>query len=332
MKHCLLSILVCLSFLPLSQAQEAAWAQKIFNGVTTHDFGTCARGAQLKYRLKMKNIYAVPLQITNIRSSCGCLSFEPNTKNLKPQEEGYIDILMDGRRFVGPKSVTLYVTVGPQYISTAAVTFTANARGDVVLNPGEINFGVVASGSQVTQTIDVEYAGSLDWQIVEVVKSKNAPFEVQPRELYRNKPRIFQGGKVGYQLAVTLKADAPAGAFTQKILLKTNDPASPVLTVNVEGNIQASLTANPSEIAFRNLKVGQKESQRIVVRGTQPFEIKEVKGSGNGIRTNFVPRRAAVHFVDIELTPTATGEFARQLEFVTDQGTSTAISIRAEVK
>jgi hypothetical protein len=310
-------------------AQEAAWAQKILFGVTSHDFGTCPRGAQLKHRLRMKNIYAVPLQITDIRSSCGCLSFQASTKTLQPQEEGYIDLTMDARRFTGPKTLNLYVTVGPQYISTATVVIMANARTDVVFNPGEINFGIVPAGSTPTQTIDVEYAGSQDWYILEVVKSKSAPITVVPQEMYRNKPRVFQTGKVGYQLAVTLNPDAPPGPFHQKILLKTNDPASPVLTVNVEGHVQAALTASPGIVNFATVRVHQKTTQRVIVRGLQPFVITAVKGTGQGIQVDYPPQRAAIHYVNVHCDPEQAGALNRELQFITDTGNAVSVTVQA---
>src|SRR5580765_1698389 len=132
--------LVVLSALPtLAQAPAGAWADKIFANKTTFDFGTVAAGAQLKHSFPIKNIYAVPLTFTEIRPSCGCLTATPSKKTLQPQEEGSLDIVMDGRRFTGPKNITIYVSVGPEYISTATLHETAVARGDVVINPGEIN-------------------------------------------------------------------------------------------------------------------------------------------------------------------------------------------------
>ena len=53
---------------------------------------------------------------------------------------------MDARRFTGPKTVTIHVTVGPEYTSTATLQVSANSRSDVVFNPGEVNFGVVPHG------------------------------------------------------------------------------------------------------------------------------------------------------------------------------------------
>src|SRR5437763_440961 len=106
---------------------------------------------------------------------------------------------MDGRRFRGPKSVAIWVTVGPLYVSTVPLRVTAVARNDVVCNPGEVGFGFVAPGQTPSATVDVEYAGPLAWQVSEIVVPKGAPFAATVKELYR------RPGEVGYQVKVTLK-------------------------------------------------------------------------------------------------------------------------------
>src|SRR5262249_8563783 len=74
-----------------ASAQNAAWADKIFKGTPSHAFGSVPRGAQLHHRFPIPNIYAVPLQITNARSTCGCLTATPSKTSLSPQEVAYLD-------------------------------------------------------------------------------------------------------------------------------------------------------------------------------------------------------------------------------------------------
>jgi hypothetical protein len=323
---------------PPAASPAGPWAQKIFFGVTSHDFGTVPRGAQLKYRFKVQNIYAVPLEITNLRASCGCLTPTPSTRLLKPKEEGYIDIVMDGRRFTGFKTVNLYVTVGPQFISTATLVVTANARSDVVFNPGQVDFGLVSQGQTATQTIDVEYAGVLDWRILEVVKSAEAPFTVTARELYREAPRsrilgATTNGKVGYQIAVTLKPNVPAGPFRQELILKTNDVQTPVLTVAVEGNVQGSLSVSPSVVSLGRVKAGTTTTQRIAIRGSRPFRILQIDGTGDGLTAELPAQAAASHFVTLQCRPELPGEWHRQLTIRTDLDDGTAtVTVDATVQ
>src|SRR5205807_1084475 len=153
---------------------------------------------------------------------------------------------MDGRQFNGAKSVKVYVTVGPEYVSTATLTVTANARQDVVFNPGEIEFGNVARGQAPNKYIDVEYVGGLDWHVTEIVKSAAAPFDLKVEPL----PQLInQPARRGYRIQATVKADAPTGQFKQEVVLKTTDPSTPVLTFNVSGSVQATLTVSPSPLA-----------------------------------------------------------------------------------
>jgi hypothetical protein len=316
-----------------ASAQSGAWADKLFGGSTTHDFGTVARGAQLVHTFTIYNIYSVPLEITNIRATCGCVIPTPSTKVLRPQEKAQLHIAMDGRRFTGPKAVTVYVTVGPEYVSTASLHITANARQDVVLNPGQFNFGVVRQGQTPTQTLDVEYAGSFDWRITEVVRNPAAPYDVVVEQLYRQPPQGRQAGRVGYRLAVTLKPDAPAGPLNHELVLKTNEPGGgQYITVVVEGNIQATLTVAPSVVNLGKMKVGTEVTQKVQVRGQRPFHILKVDGVGDGLTAVLPAGAAQNHVLVLRCQPGKAGELRRQLVIHTNLDQNATVSVNVEGK
>ena len=109
-------------------ADEDEWAAKLFPKGLSHDFGKVERDANHKYSFPMKNIYKVPVEITNLRSSCGCLTCKASKKKLQPGEAASLDVVLDARRFSGPKNMTIYMTVGPQYVSTATLRVTAHSK------------------------------------------------------------------------------------------------------------------------------------------------------------------------------------------------------------
>jgi hypothetical protein len=317
---------------PASAQSPEDWANKLFLPITSHDFGMVPKGAQLKYSFKMTNIYKVPLEISQPRVSCGCVSTTLPKKLLQPGEVSSVEIVMDSRRFSGPKTVSVFVTVGPQYVSTATLRVTANARQDVVLNPGEINFGVVPRGQKMTQSIDVEYSGNYDWRIQEVVKNANAPFTVTAEELYRRPPRTFpkKAGEVGYRLNVTLKADAPASPFKEELILKTNDPANQVFQVAVEGNIQASLNVSPSLVNLGSVIIGEDQTHKVVVRGSRPFRIIGISGHGEGISADVPTGAANIHVLVVHCKPGRPGEVRKQLQIRTDlDGETVNVTVEA---
>ncbi|MFN4258538.1 MAG: DUF1573 domain-containing protein [Gemmataceae bacterium] len=309
--HYAMLALITLS-LPVGQGQTDRWAEKMFaGGGTSHDFGNVPRGAQLHHRFKITNIYAVPMQVVGQRSSCGCVIVTPPSGAIAPRESAYLDVTMDTRRFTGPKTVQIFITVGPQFMSTAVLQVSANCRSDVVFNPGEVDFGIVPQGQTPTQVIDVEYAGPLDWKITGIV-TNNSPVDVNVEQLYR------QPGKVGYRLRITLKADAPVGNHRYDLSLMTNDPVSPLVPMLVEANVQATLSVVPSTVNMGDMQRGETTARRVVVRGAKPFRILQINGLGDGLEADLPSTSQTVHVVTIRCQGKQPGEIRRQLQFKTD--------------
>jgi hypothetical protein len=304
-------------------AQSPEWANKLFIKGSSHDFGSVPRGAQLFHRFEIQNPYAVRLELSNIRTSCGCVAVTPANQTLEPRQKAYVDVTMDARRFTGPKTVSIHISVGPEYTSTATLQVSGNSRADVVFNPGEVNFGVVPRGQSPVQTIDVEYAGNLDWRVSEVVKN-SAPLDVSLEEVYR---RV---GQVGYRVRVTLKPDAPAGPMKQEVHLKTNDPATPLVPVLIEANVQSVLSAAPGTVAFGGPKVGQVVNKMVVVKGNRPFKIMAIEGLGEGLEADMSSTPTTAHTVSLKFTPPKSGPFKRQLLIRTDLESSAATTVNVE--
>jgi len=310
MRTLVLAVSASLLLIQTAAAQTPAWADKMFGGVTTHDFGVVARGAQLKHTFKMTNIWKEPLEITQIRVSCTCLTAKASVSALQPNESATLEIAMDGRQFSGPKSITIYVSVGPKYVSTATLKVTANARQDVVFNPGELDFGNVARGQTPTRQIDVEYGGSADWKVTEIVKSAAAPFELKVETL---PTAAGQFPRHGYRLFATLRADAPAGPFKQELLLKTTDAASPALTFNIIGAVQATLSVSPPGLAVSGLRVGESQTKKVVIRADRPFRILGIDGLDDAIKAEIPEQEDATIILTVTIQPNKAGELRRQI-------------------
>jgi hypothetical protein len=327
-----LSVIVLSLLATASPAQSNNWANKLFTikggpENLAHNFGGVPRGTILYYKFPMYNPWAVPIDVTNLRVDCGCVTPRVSKTTLQPRESADLEITMDTsrRKNPGPTTVSIYVTVGPQYIDTALVRVLANIRGDVVFNPGQINFGMVSRGQTPTQTVDVEYAGVLDWRVSEVIKN-GAPFEVALVEWYR------QPGKVGYRIKATLKPDAPPGALKHELQLKTNDPASPLVPLLVEATIQAPLTVIPNPLDLGSPRVGETITKRVVVRGGKAFRITGVEGGGEDIAVDLPTTVTDVQILNLKWQSNNPGPMQQQLLIKTDlQPAPLILTVKANV-
>jgi hypothetical protein len=118
---------------PQPQQEPAEWAEKLFGPPTNlvHDFGRVPKGTQLPHDFGVTNVYAEPIEITDIHpASCSPVTASANKHVLQPNEKATISVRMDGRRFSGQKTVAIYVRVGPLHISTAVLRVTAFTRDE----------------------------------------------------------------------------------------------------------------------------------------------------------------------------------------------------------
>jgi hypothetical protein len=313
-----LALIALVAVCSVGGGQTKEWADKLFGKDLAHDFGNVPRGAVLSYKFTLTNIYAVPLQITGTRVSCGCVTVTPEAMNIPARGTTTVDITMDARRFTGPKTVSIYVTVGPQFTSTATLQVSANSRADVVLNPGSVNFGIVAAGQTPQQSIDVEYAGAVNWEVKGVKPADDkAPLEVTFQKLYGRQGQVA-AFESGYRIAVKLKPDAPAGSTRWELLAQTNDKDSPTVPILVEATVQAALTANPAAVKFPTAKAGQELTFNVAITGRKPFRITGVEGAGEGVAVDYKPEAGTTRLLAIKWKPENAGELQRDLVIKTD--------------
>jgi Protein of unknown function (DUF1573) len=264
-----------------SAAPAQEWAEKLFikDNVPhlTHDFGGVARGTWLFHAFPVTNIYAVPIQIASIRSSAGCMTVIAQRGNLAPHESTVINVCMDASRFTGQKTAAIFVSFGPNN-SEARLQVSAYSRADIVCNPGAVQFRTVPRGQTPSQTVDVEYAGKLPWQITKVIVPAEAPFDATLKET-----------RLGsYEVTVPLKADAAPGPFRENVLLETNDPEAARLPVLVEGTIQW-----PRGVwRLGEVAVGETRTRQIEMHGNQPFLVLGIEGP-EGVRLENKPNTKA---------------------------------------
>ena len=126
--------LLAAGFLPTAQAQELTWAEKMFEK-RSHDFGVVARGADVRYRLKITNIYKETVHISNVRTTCGCTAAAPSKSTLASRESAFIEVTMDTRRFKRRKDSNVIVTFDQPLYAEVRIPITAYIRTDVVLTP-----------------------------------------------------------------------------------------------------------------------------------------------------------------------------------------------------
>ena len=272
-----------------------------------HDFGTVPHGTLCTQKFTITNIYDVPIQVTDIRVECGCLKAYPPNKVLRPNEQAEFAVTMNAGVFKGLNSKKMYVTFGPNFVSEAVMRFVATSREDVSLTPGEVDFGIISQGSQPSKTVVLKYNGrQRDWKLGPVV-SAGAAFDVEIKEASR-------GALLGveYYIVVNLKSDAPPGSLNDVISIKTNDPAVPVVNVNVRAAILAPVRASPDKLEFKDVKVGEAVTFKVIVKPSASCTLTALPEDSDGFSLETSATAANLHIVTVKFEPKKPGVYRKE--------------------
>ena len=235
-----LAVLVaCL--LPAGPVAAQDWARKMIP-VTSHNFGTVAKGSKTEYRFVIRNIYQEDVHVVGVRTSCGCTSPTITKHDLKTHETAEVVATFNTRSFIGQHGATLTVTFDKPFSAEVQLRVAGNIRGDVTFDPPFVDLGNVDLGKGSERQIRITRMGSSPWEIKDV-RSANPNFEVALSKATRT------GSQTLYDLTAKLKPSTPAGYIKGQLILVTNDPRATQIPMDVEGRVVAEVTVSPQLLA-----------------------------------------------------------------------------------
>ena len=244
-----------------SAALGQKWASDMFDH-TSHDFGAVA-ARQGRTSLLASRISTLRTPTSqSVRSSCGCTATRITKSFLKTWDTADVG---GNHRHAGDSWVTrtpLSLVVFDQPFSAEVqLQVHCNIRGDVVVQPGEVavwsgHSGDARSSSTWRSATPAAVIGtSSAW------RARDASLAAATTETSR------VGGRVDYDLAVTLQASAPLGYLRNDLILVTDDanPAAARVPVPVEATIRPSIAIDPSPLLMGSVSPGEAVTRQLIV-------------------------------------------------------------------
>ncbi|AMV39510.1 hypothetical protein VT85_18880 [Planctomyces sp. SH-PL62] len=298
---------------PAALAQSYDWLDAALPE-RAYDFGVVARGSQLRHAFAVVNRTDQEIRILEWRTKCGCTDVKVGAKVIPPGTQTTIEVTVDTTRFLGhkPSGLTL-VFESPSYVQVDLNT-SCFIRGDIVTNPGQLDFGIVRrSDKPQTTALTLAYAGGQpDWQVTKM-NTLSDHIKAELREVDRT-----VGGQINFTLTATLQPSAPNGYFKDEITLETSDQQK--IPISVVANIQSAVALTPSIINFGQVKPGESVTKTVLVRSAQPFSITGLTTSKTELQSDDQSKGAqAVHQVKLTLkAPDQPGAFHSLMTVKTD--------------
>ena len=306
------SLVVVAGLWAASSASANTWGQGLFDGLSK-DFGSVHRGPMLSHHFRVTNRTQGPVNISSVRVSCGCVTATAMKTYLQAGEETSIYITMDTTRFVGPKSVTVYVQFDSPQFDEVRLVVQANGRTDLTISPDTLALGQVKRGTEATASTTVTFHGHPGAKITAAAGESNyvqATFAEERRTDY----------EVAYKLTVKLRGDTPAGKWFTDVWLTTNLDSLAKVRVPLTVEVEPALTVSPGVLVVGTVRANEESQRRVIVRGAKPFKITAVQGGDETLEVKPASNEAReVHVLTVRLKPGKAGALDRTLRIVTDQ-------------
>ncbi len=316
-------------FCLMASSPEWAWSQKWATDMfptREHSFGTVAKNADVAYEFELKNLYQEEVVIRSVRSSCGCVTPSYTKQRLESLESGAIVVKFNTDKFVGNRSATVTVTFEKPFFAEVQLKAGGLIRGDVVLEPGKVDFGSLADVSAARQTFVVDYRGGMaNWQVTDVT-STFPHIRVSLQETQR------QRGRVVYSLGVRLLPEAGSGFHQTELVLLTNDPANREIPVSVTAKIVEPLQVTPSYFDLGDVQVGQQVTKHLLVRSTEACQIVAASGDTASVRPIVAAGAKTLHRIPVQFTAgPELGQLKATVTIQTDGGVRQTVPLQANI-
>jgi hypothetical protein len=306
-RFCLAAVAGVVLALP---APAATWAEGLFEKLS-HDFGGVPVGPTLTHSYRLTNNTNSTLRITSVRVSCGCVTATALQGTIAPGQTSAVFAQMDTTRFVGSKTVTIYVTFDQPQWAEVRLSISAFGRTDVQIGPSTIAFGAVPRGATPSRATSVTLNNS-STQVTGVTADSNY-VQLAAKEVQSN------GYGRHYEVTATLRPDTPVGKWYTDVWLLTSDPSSSRIRVPLTVDVEPTLNVSPGAIAFGAVQVGQTAEKRVIIRGAQPFKITGFEGTDESVSVKDQGDSARpVHVLTVTVKPSSAGELNKTIKVQTD--------------
>jgi hypothetical protein len=181
----------------------------------------------------------------------------------------------------------------------------------MAMDPETLAFGSVARGAAGAAKMSLSLRQP-QWAVQKITSGSDF---VAPavKELRRT------ATEVEYEISAQLRPGLPVGKWVTDVTLTTNSPIAPTITIPAIVEVTPSLMVSPGEVTLGPTTAGNPSEQKLLVRGGQPFRIKEIQGTDGALSaTSEMDEARPVHIITLKYEPKDPKPLNRKLRIITD--------------
>jgi hypothetical protein len=200
-------------------------------------FGRADQGSEVSRSFTLRNTGGLDLTVDNVRAPCGCAA-APSARAIAPGGEATIDVKCDTTAVFGDVSRTVTVYTNDPRHPVTSLTLSGSVALEAAADPPELYVGRVRRGEEVPGGVRL------------VTRDASSP-GLGPADAAGPVLDVaLENAAAGKRLRLTVRHDAPLGAFAQRVAVHTTSARVPVVEIPVTGTVVGDLAVSPRQLRF----------------------------------------------------------------------------------
>lgn len=200
------------------------------------DFGKLKEGEVLTHVFVFKNVGDSPLIINKVRTSCGCTAALVSEKKIEPGQQGEIKATLNTKGYAGDVAKYIYIETNdpsqPMKQLTISAAIDVPPRPKIELDNYSLDLGLILEGEEIQALSNIKNSGELELSVT--LAHKDASF-FQANKKISSPLKIAAGREADVEIKMPPRNRV--GLIREYILMKSNDPLRPNLSLYLSGYI-----------------------------------------------------------------------------------------------
>lgn len=248
------------------------------------EFDVVAKGEVVKHSFEIRNEGDAPLEVTDVRPSCGC-TVARYDRTIAPGETGMVHVTLKTDNFAGPISKSIAVFTNDFDNPKLQLVVKAHVKPYIQVTPGYARYNYVR-GEEVRPLGQLLWAE--DGSDLKILSAKG-PFDhvlVSYREATAEERDPRSTGRQ-WHIDIDLAPDSPVGPLRNHVLVTTDHPKQKTVKIPVSGFVRPRQHITPEEMNFGQLQGAALPAQRTFSFTnfiTKPIELTSVETGFEAIK------------------------------------------------
>ena len=246
------------------------------------DFGTVWAGEKVSKTVTLRNTGNATLNITKVKSSCGCTATKHTKKELAPGETEEIVISYNTKKKTERVRQTVRISTNDPAQPIATIEVRGTVKPILRIEPSHfVSLGRVGPDEQVTRTIDIT---------CNYTEPLNLTMDLaRPSDDVDIKWEVVEPGH-RYRITATTKPPLKMGSLRAMMALKTGLDLLPQEMVQIHALVQPPVLVTPLKLMLMEQNSPQTQTLRMTNHTGREINITSAKASDPSITIEVLPR------------------------------------------